>query len=76
MFLGKISVLIVVNMIAVAIILNWFRFKSSFRLLVCLYFYFFVTYYTAAKLLAAYPKIWNPIEAGLIDPKKINPAYK
>ena len=76
MFLGKISLLIVVHIIGVAIILNWFRFKSSFRLIVGLYFYFFLAYYTAAKIFAAYPKIWNPIEAGLVDPKKINPAYK
>ena len=76
MFLGKISVLIVLHLIGVAIILNRLRFKSSFRLLIGLYIYFFVSYLTAAKILSLYPKIWNPIEAGLVDPKKINPAYK
>ena len=76
MLLGKISVIIVVHMLAVALMLNWFRFKSSFRLLVGLYLYFFLTYYTAAKILSAYPKLWNPIEAGLIDRANINSSYK
>lgn len=76
MFLGKISLLIVVHIIAISIFLNWIKFRSSFRLLLALYLYFFIAYTSAAKVLSIFPKLWNPIEAGLVDPKKINPAYK
>ena len=76
MFLGKISVLLLVNLIGVAIVLNWIGFKSSLRLVLGLYAYFFISYFLCAKLFSVYPKIWNPIEAGLIDPNTINPSYK
>ena len=76
MLLGKISVAIVVHIIAIGVILNWLNFKSSLRLVFALYFYFVFSYYSTAVILGIFPEIWNPIEAGILDPNKIDPAYK
>ena len=76
MFLGKLSLLLVLHIIGIAILLNWFKFRSSYKLLFGLYLYFFLVYAGVGEILSVFPKIWNPIEAGIVDPNKINPAYK
>ena len=76
MLLGKLSLLLVLHIIGIGMLLNWFRFKTKFRLLIFVYIYYFAFYVGAAYIMRNYPVIWDPIEAGIVNPKKINPAYK